>query len=139
MNFAARLVEVEQLFSHGQLVLSHIHNQLSVLSMCSILCLGCWSLLGLGHDRGYPCVFFSQPLPIPVNTVLLWVWVPVYYRYLWVVLYYYGYLWVVQYYYGYLQVVQYYYGYLRVVQYYYGYSIINLNILFILYIIYFVI
>jgi len=31
----------------------------------------------LGHDRGYPCVFFSQPLPVPVNTVPLWVWVPV--------------------------------------------------------------
>ena len=33
--------------------------------------------LSLGRDRGYPCVFFSQPLPVPVNTVPLRVWVPV--------------------------------------------------------------
>jgi len=26
---------------------------------------------------GYPCVLFSQPLPVPVNTVPLWVWVAV--------------------------------------------------------------
>ena len=31
----------------------------------------------VGHDRGYPCVVFSQPLPIPMNTIPLWVWVPV--------------------------------------------------------------
>ena len=39
-------VDVERTFSQGQLLLSHIHNLLSVQSTCTILCLGVWSPMG---------------------------------------------------------------------------------------------
>jgi hypothetical protein len=40
-------VDVERLFSRGQLVLSHTWGQLSITSTRVLLCLGLWSLLGL--------------------------------------------------------------------------------------------
>ena len=40
-------VDVEHLFSCGQLILSHTCSQLSVPSMHALLCLGSWSHLGL--------------------------------------------------------------------------------------------
>jgi len=46
----ATSVDVEHLFSHGRLVLSHVCNRLSVQSTCTLLCLGSWSLLGLVED-----------------------------------------------------------------------------------------
>ena len=39
-------VDVECVFSKGRLILSHLHNQLSVESTCALLCLGAWSKLG---------------------------------------------------------------------------------------------
>jgi hypothetical protein len=27
------------------------------------------------HDRGYPWVYFAVPLPIPMNTIPVWLWV----------------------------------------------------------------
>ena len=41
----AALVSVEQVFSKGRLLLSHIHNRLSAQSTCALLCLGAWSKL----------------------------------------------------------------------------------------------
>ena len=35
------------MFSKGRLVLSHIHNQLTVASTRALMCLGVWSMLGL--------------------------------------------------------------------------------------------
>jgi hypothetical protein len=44
-------VDVECIFSQGQLVLSHVHNHLSSQAMHALLCLGSWSLLGLVKDK----------------------------------------------------------------------------------------
>jgi len=46
----ATSVEVKWIFSQGQLVLSHVHSQLSVQSMRALLCLGVWSLMGYVKD-----------------------------------------------------------------------------------------
>ena len=44
-------VDVENIFIHGQLLLSHIHNHLSAQTTHAILCLRSWSLLGLVKDE----------------------------------------------------------------------------------------
>jgi hypothetical protein len=46
----ATSVDVEQVFSKGQLVLSHIRNRLTVASTRALMCLGAWSKLGLVCD-----------------------------------------------------------------------------------------
>lgn len=48
----ATSVDVEQIFSHGRLLLSHVRSRLSAQSVHALLCLGSWSLLGLvkGQD-----------------------------------------------------------------------------------------
>lgn len=46
----ATSINIEQTFSRGRVLLSHVHNQLSVQTTCSLLCLGDWSLLGLVLD-----------------------------------------------------------------------------------------
>ena len=46
----ATSVDVEQVFSKGRLILSHIRNRLTVASMCALMCLGAWSKLGLVRD-----------------------------------------------------------------------------------------
>ena len=43
----ATSIDVERLFSHGCLLLSHVRSQLSAQSMCALLCLGTWSQLNL--------------------------------------------------------------------------------------------
>ncbi|KAG2124845.1 uncharacterized protein EDB93DRAFT_1286612, partial [Suillus bovinus] len=43
----ATSVDVERLFSHGRLVLSHVHSRLNVQSTRALLCLSYWSRLGL--------------------------------------------------------------------------------------------
>ncbi|KAG2035194.1 hypothetical protein BDR03DRAFT_868391, partial [Suillus americanus] len=45
--FPATSVDVEWLFSHGRLLLSHVHSQLSAQTMRAILRLGYWIQLGL--------------------------------------------------------------------------------------------
>ena len=47
----ATSIDVEQLFSHGRIVLAHTCNGLSVASTQSLLCLGSWSLVGLVKDE----------------------------------------------------------------------------------------
>jgi hypothetical protein len=46
----ATSVDVERVFSHGHLILSHVHSQLSAQSTWALICLGSWSLLGLVKD-----------------------------------------------------------------------------------------
>lgn len=43
-------MDVEQIFSQGHLLLSHVHSRLSSQSIRALLCLGCWSILGLVKD-----------------------------------------------------------------------------------------
>ena len=47
----ATSIEVEQLFSHGCLILSHTRSWLSVALTQALLCLGSWSCLGLVWDE----------------------------------------------------------------------------------------
>lgn len=47
----ATSVDIERVFSKGRLVLSHVHNRLSVQSTRALMCLGDWSKKGLVHDR----------------------------------------------------------------------------------------
>ena len=42
----ATSVHVERIFSKGRIILSHLHNRLSVQSMRALLCVGTWSLMG---------------------------------------------------------------------------------------------
>ena len=51
MVFSATSIDVERIFSRGQLVLSHIRNRLSAQTMRALLCLGSWSLLGMVKDE----------------------------------------------------------------------------------------
>ena len=44
-------MDVEQIFSCGRLLLSHIQNWLSAQSTQALLCLGSWSKLGLVKDN----------------------------------------------------------------------------------------
>ncbi|KIK09810.1 hypothetical protein K443DRAFT_78459, partial [Laccaria amethystina LaAM-08-1] len=46
----AMSMEVERVFSHGQLLLSHVCNQISAQATCALLCLGKWSLMEFVHD-----------------------------------------------------------------------------------------
>ena len=45
--FQATSINVEYVFSQGQLLLSHVCSHLSVQSTCALLCLGKWSALNL--------------------------------------------------------------------------------------------
>ena len=47
----ATSVDVEHTFSQGRLLLSHIHNRLSVQSTQALLCLGIWSEMGYVRDK----------------------------------------------------------------------------------------
>jgi hypothetical protein len=47
----ATSVDIEQVFSKGRLILSHVQNRLSVQSTHTLLCLGAWAKLGLVKDK----------------------------------------------------------------------------------------
>lgn len=47
----ATSVDVEQIFSQGRLLLSHVRSRLSVQSTRALLCVGAWSLLGYIKDE----------------------------------------------------------------------------------------
>ena len=49
-NFLATSIDVEQVFSQGLLLLSHVCSCLSIQSMHALLCLGKWSTLDLVKD-----------------------------------------------------------------------------------------
>ena len=52
----ATSVDVERIFSRGWLLLSHVRSGLSVQSTRALLCLGCWSTLGLVQDKDIEAV-----------------------------------------------------------------------------------
>ncbi|KAF8805703.1 hypothetical protein BYT27DRAFT_7103979, partial [Phlegmacium glaucopus] len=56
----ATSTDVEQVFSKGHLVLSHVCNQLTVASTRALMCLGAWSKLGLVLDANTK---FAATLP----------------------------------------------------------------------------
>jgi hypothetical protein len=47
LSIPATSVDVERIFSHGRLVLSHVRSRLSVQSTRALICVGAWSRLGL--------------------------------------------------------------------------------------------
>ena len=47
----ATSVDVECIFSHGRLLLSHVRSRLSAQSTQALLCLGSWSLAGMVKDE----------------------------------------------------------------------------------------
>jgi len=49
--FIATSVDVECIFSCGHLLLSHVWSHLSTQTTRALLCLGCWSQLGLIKDK----------------------------------------------------------------------------------------
>ena len=46
----ATTVDVKHVFSHGRLVLPHVHSHLAVQSTYASLCVGLWSSQGLVRD-----------------------------------------------------------------------------------------
>jgi hypothetical protein len=46
----ATFVNIKQVFSKGQILLSHLHSHLSVQSMHFLMCVGAWSLFGYVKD-----------------------------------------------------------------------------------------
>ena len=53
---SATSVDVKCIFSCGWLLLSHVCSRLSVQSTRALLCLGCWSTLGLVQDKDIEAV-----------------------------------------------------------------------------------
>lgn len=49
-------MDVECVFSQGQLLLLHIRSCLSVQSTCALMCLGVWSILGYVKDSDVKAV-----------------------------------------------------------------------------------
>ncbi|KIK95454.1 hypothetical protein PAXRUDRAFT_140644, partial [Paxillus rubicundulus Ve08.2h10] len=47
LTIPATSIDVECLFSHGHLIITHTHSRLSAQTTRALLCLGAWSLLGL--------------------------------------------------------------------------------------------
>ena len=50
-NITATSIDVEQTFSQGRLLLSHVCSRLSVQSTWALLCIGVWSLMGYVKDK----------------------------------------------------------------------------------------
>lgn len=46
----ATSTDVERVFSHGRVLLTHTHNRLSAQMLRALMCLGEWSLMGLIND-----------------------------------------------------------------------------------------
>ena len=47
----ATSVDVKHVFSHGCILLSHVHNQLSAQTICALMCVGIWSKFGYVKDE----------------------------------------------------------------------------------------
>ena len=56
MRGLATSVDVERVFSHGRLILSHVRSRLSAQSTHALICLGKWSVLGLVKDSDIQAV-----------------------------------------------------------------------------------
>jgi hypothetical protein len=55
---------IEQVFSQGQIVLSHLHSRLSVQSTQALMCLGVWSRLRYVQDIDIKAVVASLGIPV---------------------------------------------------------------------------
>ena len=71
VSVSATSVDVECVFSHGHLILSHVHSRLSAQSMCALLCVGSWSLLGLVKDLDVLAVSAMKDLEDGWDSILL--------------------------------------------------------------------
>lgn len=60
MVASATSVDVERVFSHGRLILTHTRSRLSVQATRALLCLGPWSLLNLVKDADVAAVTKMQ-------------------------------------------------------------------------------
>ncbi|KIK25257.1 hypothetical protein PISMIDRAFT_47413, partial [Pisolithus microcarpus 441] len=54
-------IDIEHLFSKGQVLMPYLHNCLSSQTTCALLCLGHWSKLGLIKDKDLCKVISEQP------------------------------------------------------------------------------
>jgi hypothetical protein len=52
----ATSVNVERVFSKGQILLSHLRSRLSVQSTRALMCIGAWSLMGYMKDNDIKAV-----------------------------------------------------------------------------------
>jgi len=59
----ATSVDVEQVFSQGRIVLSHLRSRLSVQSTQALMCLRVWSRLGYVRDIDIRAVVILSKLP----------------------------------------------------------------------------
>ena len=59
----ATSINVEQVFSQGQIVLSHLCSRLSVQTMRALMCLGAWSHQGFVKDRDIKAVVILPEIP----------------------------------------------------------------------------
>ncbi len=60
-------MDIECLFSRGNLILSHTYSRLSVASTRALLCLGSWSLLGLVRDEDVEAVTWMDDVDAQVE------------------------------------------------------------------------
>ena len=65
--FLAMSVDVERLFSHGQLVLSHTRSRLSVALTRALLCLGSWSLMELVRDEDVEAIAWLDEVNVEME------------------------------------------------------------------------
>jgi hypothetical protein len=63
MFVLATSVDVERVFSQGQIVLSHLRSRLSVQSTRALMCLGVWSRLGYVNDSDIEAVIALPGVP----------------------------------------------------------------------------
>jgi hypothetical protein len=70
----ATSVDVEQVFSQGHIVLSHLRNRLSVQSTHALMCLGVWSHLRYVKDSDIKGVVALPEVPANVKEVLAVRW-----------------------------------------------------------------
>ncbi|KIM58132.1 hypothetical protein SCLCIDRAFT_128912, partial [Scleroderma citrinum Foug A] len=70
LSIPATSVDVERLFSHGRLLLSHVHSCLSPQSVRALLCLGAWSELNLVKSADVLKVGAMPDIPGHEETVL---------------------------------------------------------------------
>jgi hypothetical protein len=66
-SFTATSVDVEQVFSQGRIVLSHLRNRLSVQSTRALMCLGVWSHLGYVKNSDIKGVVTLPEVPVDVK------------------------------------------------------------------------
>ena len=73
---AATSTDVEQVFSQGWILLSHVHNQLSIQSIRALMCLGVWSKLGYVENADVQAVMIqpevdSEEEELPIDWEVL--------------------------------------------------------------------